>query len=54
MIIYSVLVNNVFHCTIQASSRTEAVLKAQVYKTQGTDSSMQRIHVQKPDVLVSL
>lgn len=50
MITYSIYLNNIAQGTIQASSRTEAVLKAQVYKTQ----FMQRIHVQKPDFVVSL
>jgi len=50
MITYSVLIDNIFQCSVQASSRTEAVQKAQVYKT----DCMQRIHVQKPDFVVTL
>lgn len=44
MITYSVLIDNIFQCSVQASNRKEAVQKAQAFKTH----CMQRIHVEKP------
>lgn len=50
MITYNLYLNNKFTTTLQAHTRIEATQKAQVFKTE----SMQRIHVQKPDLGVVL
>lgn len=54
MTTYNLYLNNKFTTTLQAHTRIEATQKAQVFKTEGTDSAMQRIHVQKPDFGASL